>query len=1654
MSSEPEAPAPTPENFCHLHVHSEYSSLDGACKIPQLVALAKERGHVALGLSDHGTISGLPAFEKACRKEGIKPILSVEAYLTDDRAIKKRDTNTWHLGLIARTSEGLRNLYALTSRAYLEGYFNKRARADWELLGEFSEGLIALTGCMAAPVMSSIFRGDLEAARAYTKRLTEIFGLENVYGEIQNVGITEQIPADSELAHKLGKFTLTQTEANRELALICADLGVPLLATGDVHYLRAEDAVPHDALLCVGTGQQQARRPDGTPDMENRRFSLLPKNYHFRTESEVAELLPEFPEALANTLVLAERCDAQIAYGQSMLPRFPLPEGFPTSKEYLRHLCELGMEDRYGPRAEQTEAQRERLEFELGVIDNMGFNDYFLIVWDFVREAIERGIPSGPGRGSAAGAIVAYALRITHLDPLQYDLLFERFLNPDRISMPDVDWDVSIVRREEMIEYVRAKYNGLAGCDTAVAQIITHGMIQAKAGLRDAARVLGKPISLADRLCKMVPDKPIGMSLREVYRAVPDFQRAFDNDAEAKEVITLAGWMEGFIRSEGVHAAGVVIWDQPLERALPIQRKGDEAPITTSWDMKSTEAVGALKMDFLGLRNLDIIQRAIEIVGHTEGIELDAYGLPLDDLATYEMLSRGEAIGVFQLECVAGDTILNGDPRRTIAELHENPPEAMLSVDLGEGARRRNRVLRVVATGEKRLYRMRTAGGYLLRATEDHRILTDRGWQRLGDLSPGDQVVVNRRDASRIGACTDCGKRVQSRGVRCRSCSNRHLGTGPHMARTRDPQAWSQTIRRGADNPWWGHEPVAACLEFPDLDHPVRSVWEADFARALIAAGVAYDYEPRTFRFADGSGYTPDFYLGEIGLWVEVKGKSGLCGRGKLKVEQFRREFPDQPLRVVSAHEIAEFELAHPDFAAWNCPKLPPHFEFEPIIEIVEDAIEPTFDVMMEGPLNNYVANGVVVHNSGGMREALRLIKPTVFDDIIALVALYRPGPMEYIPTYAARKHGQEEVTFLDPRLESIIGMTYGVAVYQEQLMLTARQLGGFTPGQADTLRKAIGKKDKDLMATLKPAFVAGCVANGVRKADAEQLWSDNEKAGDYSFNKAHAAAYGLLAYSTAYLKCNHPAAYMAALMSLNASTKDKVPFFITEARRMGLKVLPPDLNRSLRDFAVMEAEGADPAGDPVKRFEILFGLQAIKGVGDNVIRAIRTERETRGPYRSLPDLIRRLPDLNKTVLERLVLAGALDFTKHSRMAMAAAIEPTLDTQRKAAKAAEKAFLTAVTDAVAAGGSSSEPAAAPSLFDAPAGAGKPRKLSTEEKRGLEAIAKASYAANAVPSRSAASSLVAAALEKEALRKARLAARKEDAEDPDARAAEMVQESAPEREAVLAALVEPVRAACAAVLSRPPDDEDSIDDAMDDQLALVALTGPDWPSLERLSRERKVLGLYASGHPLDESRRQWRRYISHTIGSLNGSAIGRTVTVVGSVTAQRVLKKKTGETFGLEVEVEDLTGSRPVTFFSDSLDDMTKDLLVEGSLCVIKAKVVEDAFRNSRQEAEEDPEADVTEKAVKLNGITVYPWRPDQVKMDPIQPLEITLPADRRTTQVIARLQEILESHPGASPVSLIMDGRPSRLGARVEIGPSMLAEIRQLIGEQEVALQT
>jgi DNA polymerase III subunit alpha len=895
---------PETQPYVHLHVHSEYSILDGACRIDPLVARAAELGMSAVGLTDHGSMAGAVELSRAAAKVGVKPILGCEVYVVDDHAARVQKERRAHLTLLAETTAGYHNLVRLVSAAYLDGYWY-RPRIDLAQLATHAEGIIALSGCLSGRVCKALVDGDEGLARRELDTLVGIFGRDQVYVELQDGGID------------------IQTRINPRLAALAAAAGVPLVGTGDVHYLTAADAIPHEALLCIQTND--------TLDNPNR-FRFSNHGFYLKSPEEMYGLMaqPWGEDMLRRTVEIADRCNAHIELDVLHLPKFDVPDG-KTAVAYLRELAEAGLRERYGA---ETPELRTRLEFELRTIEEMGFPDYFLIVWDFIRFARSDGVSVGPGRGSAAGSLVAYCLHITDLDPIRYSLLFERFLNPGRKTLPDVDVDFAVAGRERVINYVAEKYGR-----RNVAQIITFGKMQPKAAIKDAGRVMGIPYGVVDRIAKLVPEIP-KVTFEACMKPGAELRRSYDTDEMTKKIVDMALPLEGVVRNDSIHAAAVVIGDRPLTEYLPLQQKGPDAEVVTQFSMGDVDALGLLKMDFLGLRNLDVIDRAVEVIEQSRGIRLDMDALPLDDRPTYEMMARGDSTGVFQFE-------------------------------------------------------------------------------------------------------------------------------------------------------------------------------------------------------------------------------------------------------------------------------------------------------------------------SSGMREALRQVKPTEFEDLVALNALYRPGPMQFIPEYARNKAAPGSVKYEDERLRQLLESTYGICIYQEQFMEIAKAIAGFSPAEADDLRKAIGKKIQSLMASLKQKFIDGCASGGASEAVGRSLWAKIEVAADYAFNKAHAACYALIAYRTAYLRANYPAEYMAALISSVMSTKDRVPYYVTECADMGIEVLPPDVNTSRSDFTVVEGR-------------IRFGLSAVKRVGDGAVQAIIAARDDR-PIESIWDFCERVDQsvVNRGMLESLVACGALDSTGATRMGMNEVLERALQNGQK-----------------------------------------------------------------------------------------------------------------------------------------------------------------------------------------------------------------------------------------------------------------------------------------------------------------------------------------------------------------------------------------------------
>ncbi len=1276
-------------SFVHLHTHTTYSLLDGFSNIKKLVKRAKEMGMPALAITDHGTMFGAIEFYNAAKDAGIKPIIGVETYMAARRMTDKDgklDKKSSHLLLLAENETGYKNLLKLTSKAQMEGFYYY-PRIDHELLAEHAEGLICTSGCMSAEIPRDLIEERPEEAVRRMNWYYDVFGPERFYVELQHHNIAEI------------------TDLNRKLVELGAKYSAKFVATNDVHYIEPEDAEYQDVLLAIQTGKS-LKDPD--------RMRYDSQTFYLRPPDEMSRLFAEIPEALSNTVEIAERCEVDLGFKGYHLPEFEVPPGF-SAETYLRHLCEIGMEKRYGARKDEPEI-RERLEFELGVIHQMGFNAYFLIVWDLCRHATEHGIWYNT-RGSAAGSIVAYTLFITLVDPIHHHLLFERFLNPGRVSMPDIDLDFRDDRRAEMLEYCARKYG-----DDKVAQIITFGTMAARGALRDVARVMDIPIPDVDKVAKLVPNVPgKPVSLEEALEQVPDLKKIYNSDPVMRNVINTAIHMEGVVRNAGTHAAGVVIADKPLTEYLPIHRptsNAEETPIktVTQFEMGILDSMGMLKVDFLGLSTLTVMARACDLIRERTGKEYDLSNIPTDDPKTFELLGEGKTAGIFQLEgCLSGDTYIG---HRTIKELYQDfktrEQEGRLgghetlrthSCYLDDGVFYSNIINKVVYSGAKPVYRLSAENNRWIKATADHHFFTQRGWVRLGDLDPEKDTLLFKTNTSRAGKlCVICGaplKTVSSKSQHCKSCAAR-ISSNPsrpevrqRIAQSRIGQSsWNKGLTAetakdtlwiknlsaynatqkgvslderigveratemranlskrftGKNNPMYGRPPKATKTYTKsgyreDLGHYVRSSWEADMARVFRHLEIEYQYEPQTFELSKEQNititYTPDFYVPEQDTFYEVKGWMDKVSEEKIAL--FRQQYPQHNLVVIDKTLFAEFQVQYSDLVEWECPQFPQNSEWVRIKAIEFVGEEETYDLQMQAPGNNFIANGFIVHNSGMTRWVVEM-KPRNLDNIIAMVALYRPGPMDFIPDYIKRMHGEAPIEYRHPSLAPIFGDTYGIPVYQEQIMRAAVEIGGFTRSESDDLRKAISKKMADKIAKNKEKFIKGAVEKGVMdKATATSIFEDWEQFARYGFNKSHAADYGLVAVQTAYLKTHYPAEYMSALMTVFKDSSDKVALYISDARNMGIEVLPPDINHSQYFFSIEDqAETGKPA--------IRFGMGAVKNVGQNpvdtILKARKTEDGRQAPFKDINDFAQRtdLRAAGKRALECLIKVGALD---------------------------------------------------------------------------------------------------------------------------------------------------------------------------------------------------------------------------------------------------------------------------------------------------------------------------------------------------------------------------------------------------------------------------
>ena len=895
-------------SFVHLHVHTEFSLLDGACRIDGMMDRVKELGQSAIAITDHGVMYGCIDFYKAAKAAGVKPIIGCEVYVSrrgmEDR-VHGLDSDPYHLVLLCKDRTGYENLCLLVSEGFTRGFYGK-PRVDLKLLEKHHEGLIALSACLAGAVPQYLMDNKYEEARDYALELSRIFGPDNFYLELQDHGIDEQRPV------------------NQGVQRIARETGLPLVVTNDAHYLRKEDAEMQDVLLCIQTGK--------TVDDENR-MKFQTEEFYLKSEEELRQLFPGCDEAFENTVRIAERCNLEFTFHEYHLPSFPVPEGY-TNEEYFREICMDGFRERY---ENPPQEYLDRLEYEIGVISRMGYVNYYLIVWDFIRYAKEQGIPVGPGRGSGAASIVAYCMHITEVDPMKYALIFERFLNPERVSMPDFDTDFCQERRPEVIEYVMRKY----GADH-VAQIATFGTMAARGAIRDVGRALNFTYAETDVVAKLVPTT-LHITLKEALQVSPKLKELYDKEPRTKQLIDTAMSLEGMPRNTSTHAAGVVITADPVNTYLPLSRNDDT--VVTQYTMTTIEELGLLKMDFLGLRNLTVIEDAQQKI-RLENPDFDISKVPDDDPATFAMLAEGKTQGVFQLE----------------------------------------------------------------------------------------------------------------------------------------------------------------------------------------SAGI-----------------------------------TGVCVN----------------------------------------------------------------------------------------------MKPTSIEDMTAIVALYRPGPMDSIPTFIANKLDPRKITYKTALLEPILKVTYGCIVYQEQVIEIFRSLGGYTMGQADNIRRAISKKKMKIIEAERKVFVygdkeqgiTGCIGHGVSEAVAQSIYDEIVDFANYAFNKAHAVCYAVVSYQTAYLKCHYPRQYMAALMTSVLDSAAKISGYIAECHDMGIDVLPPDINHSYDNFTV--------EGNAIR-----FGLGAVKNVGRGLIRAIAAKREDGGPFKSLEEFLERMGEgeLNKRAVENFIKCGAMDCFGHHRSELLAVYDNMMDS--------------------------------------------------------------------------------------------------------------------------------------------------------------------------------------------------------------------------------------------------------------------------------------------------------------------------------------------------------------------------------------------------------
>ncbi|MBU4082802.1 DNA polymerase III subunit alpha [Patescibacteria group bacterium] len=1323
-------------SFTHLHVHSHYSLLDGLAKIGPLLDMCQELKMPSIALTDHGSMYGLVEFYREAKKRGIRPILGNEMYLAPNGMFQKRpniDNKSYHLVLLVKNEEGYRNLVKLTTKAYLEGFYYK-PRVDKELLKKHSQGLIALSACIVGEIPRTIINGHLDEAEKLALEYQEIFGAGNFYLEIQN---HPNLPE--------------QRIANDGIIKIARKNNIPLVATNDVHYIKPEDAEAQDVLMSI---QMDKKMDDGN------RLSMKENDFSLRPIERMVADFKDTPDAISNTQKIVQQCDFGFVLDTIQLPSFEVPKG-ETPDGVLEKTCRQELKTRY-PDGTSKEII-ERLDYELKIINKMGFASYFLIVCDFVDWAKEQGIGVGPGRGSAAGSLIAFLLGITEIDPLKYNLLFERFLNPERVSMPDIDLDFADDRRNEVIEYVAKKYG-----QNHVAQIITFGTMAARGSIRDVGRALDYPYIVCDQTAKMVP---FGLSLKEAVYESQELHKAYESDPQIKRLIDMAMKLEGVVRHASTHAAGVVITKEPLDDMVPCQRSGkDDQTIVTQYEMHAIEQLGLLKMDFLGLKTLTIIQNALRQIKELVGKDIDLANIPMDDEETFKVFQEANTTGVFQLESngmkrylrelkptqfediVAMVALYRPGPMEFIPDfiarkhglkevryihpllepilkntygvcvtgdsfVQEANPGGILRIDEAIGSSKqlyvqswngksfvKKKIINKFINGIKNVYEIRLRTGKQIKATADHEFLTPDGWKKLKNLEKGDFIMTPKKLFSGIkkfnedklkvlayliadGALSnhnscylvnkdekilnDFKKRANAfdnlkitfsehiRGVK-RANPSKKITTKYHQ-----PNSLLEWMRElGLKDKKGGKKSVDKFIP--------KFVFELD--NQCIAAFLA------TFWDCDGGISLKSAYLTAISKRIIYDLQTLLLKLGInshiYRVEKYKNQRDEmiQSYRII-IYNLREFynQIGHlmitdkkKRLAEYLKRPIEDCKEFVPRKPFLKKIIEyqKKYSISQRSLSNILkISRKGFFGKEGKIKNRLNLQvanKIAYFLKDKELINLCQNKHARWEDIASIRRKGKENVYDLEVEgTHNFIANNIIVhnCVYQEQLMRIARDLSLFTPAEADTLRKAVGKKIKKLLDEQAKKMIDGMIKNNISRQIAEKVWQMVEPFAGYGFNAAHATCYALIGYQTAYLKAHYPTEFMAAVMTSDQNDIERISFLVDECNQIGVKVLPPDINESNHDFT--------KAGDRIIR----FGLKAVKNVGDNVVHAIVEERKTNGAFKSITDFLERVnsKDLNKKSLESLVKCGAFD-AFGERNQLLNAVEMMLNLARESQK--------------------------------------------------------------------------------------------------------------------------------------------------------------------------------------------------------------------------------------------------------------------------------------------------------------------------------------------------------------------------------------------------